>query len=318
MCGIVGYIGNKPAKPILLKGLSNLEYRGYDSAGFAVLHEDKINVLKDVGRVEHLINISNASNFNSSIGIAHTRWATHGKPSKENSHPHLDNSATFAVVHNGIIENYSVLKTFLESNGYIFHSQTDTEIIPNLIHYFYKQNNDFLKSVSLACQKLEGSYAISVICKFNPDKIIVAKKDSPLVIGKGENEYFISSDIPAILSYTKEFYFINDLEFAQIYKTEIQFYDSSLNSIKKAPQVLDLGSNSAQKNGYADFMLKEINEQPGAILNTLQDIDFDYAMINNFNKIYIIACGTAMHAGLIRKSLNRRALQNSCNYRYCF
>lgn len=304
MCGIVGYIGNKKAGPILLTGLSSLEYRGYDSAGIATIKNNTIHISKDKGRVENLKNISNEEVLNSNIGIAHTRWATHGKPSMENSHPHMDNSNTFAVVHNGIIENYILLKSFLEENNYSFKSQTDTEIIPNLIHYFYKQNSDLLKSVYLACKKLEGSYAICVISKYEPNKIIVAKKDSPLVIGKGDKENYICSDIPAILEYTKEFYFLNDFEFAEIYNENIIFYDNNLNKILKSSQILDLDSNAVQKNGYEDFMLKEINEQPNAIRQTLQNIDFDYNIIKNCSKIYIVACGTAMHAGLVRKAFS--------------
>ena len=304
MCGIVGYIGNKKASPILLNGLLNLEYRGYDSAGIATIENNKIHITKDKGRVENLKYLVSHETLNSNIGIAHTRWATHGKPSMENSHPHMDNSNTFAVIHNGIIENYASLKLFLETTGYTFISQTDTEIIPNLIHYFYIQNNDLLKSVYLACKKFEGSYAICVINKLEPNKIIVAKKDSPLVIGKGNNENYICSDIPAILEYTKDFYFLNDFEFAEVFDNQITFYDNNLNKIKKTSQKLDLDSTSAQKNGYEDFMLKEINEQPTSIRQTLHNMDFDFNLIKNFSKLYIVACGTAMHAGLVRKKIN--------------
>ena len=274
--------------------------------GIATIEGNKIDVLKDMGRVQNLIYQSKENSSN--IGIAHTRWATHGKPSKENAHPHLDNSNTFSVVHNGIIENYVQLKSFLEVNGYKFYSQTDTEIIPNLIHYFYKQHNSFLKSVNLACKKLEGSYAICVLCTEEPNKIIVAKKDSPLVLGKGENENYICSDIPAILEYTKEFFFLSDFEFAEITKENIDFYDINLNPITKKSQIINLDNNAAQKNGYEDFMLKEIIEQPDSIRKTLQDFEFDYNIIKKFRKINIIACGTAMHAGLVRQSTYRRTL----------
>lgn len=302
MCGIVGYIGNRNVQTVLLNGLTSLEYRGYDSSGIALINKNNIEIIKDKGRVSNLANLVNNINFNSKIGIAHTRWATHGKPSKENSHPHSDNTNTFSVVHNGIIENYSVLKAFLEANDYKFVSQTDTEIIPNLIHYFYKQNNDFLRSVYLACKKLEGSYALSIICKDEPEKIIVAKKDSPLIIGKGENENYISSDIPAILPYTNNFYFMNDFEYAEIFQDTINFYDSNLELIHKESQIIDLDNKSAQKDGYEDFMLKEIYEQSKSVRQTIQDIEFDYSQIKNFNKIYIVACGTAMHSGLVRKA----------------
>ena len=302
MCGIVGYIGNKQAKPILLTGLTNLEYRGYDSAGITIINKNKKEIIKDEGRVKHLIDLVKDNPTEAKIGIAHTRWATHGKPSQKNSHPHLDNSNTFAVVHNGIIENYNELKSFLIQKNYHFISETDTEIIPNLIHYFYNQNNDFLHSVYLTCKKLTGSYAISVICNKEPDKIIVAKKDSPLIIGKGENEYYISSDIPAILSYTNNFYFMNDLEYAEITKDNINFHDKNLLQINKELKTIDLDNNAAQKNGYDDFMLKEIKEQSNSIYQTIQDFEFDYNLIQNINKIYIVACGTAMHAGLVRQT----------------
>ena len=211
MCGIVGYIGNKKASPVLINGLLKLEYRGYDSAGIATIEKDKIEVMKDKGRVNNLYKIDGISDLMGTIGIAHTRWATHGKPSKENSHPHKDNSNSFAVVHNGIIENYQELKQFLLKNGYEFYSNTDTEVIPNLIHYHFSKdevNDDkkILRAVKNAVSDLKGSYAIEVLSTYNKDKMIVVRKDSPLVIGKGEGENFIASDIPAILAYTKNFY----------------------------------------------------------------------------------------------------------------
>ena len=215
MCGIIGYIGKKTnIEKILVDSLKTLEYRGYDSAGIAVMEDGKISVMKDKGRVNNLYNIDGINDLSGTIGIAHTRWATHGVPSKENSHPHMDNSGEFAVVHNGIIENYSELKEFLSSKGYKFYSQTDTEVIPNLIHYYFeKDSNDddkkVLRAVSKACKDLKGSYAIELISKTNPDTMIVVRKDSPLVIGKGENENYISSDIPAILSFTKDFYLLD-------------------------------------------------------------------------------------------------------------
>ena len=203
MCGIVGYIGNKKANSILLAGLTKLEYRGYDSAGLAIIENNEIKVQKDKGRVKNLYNIKEIENSNGNIGIAHTRWATHGVPSKINAHPHLDNSKSFAVVHNGIIENYVELKKFLTDNGYKFYSATDTEVIPNLIHYFYTNDNSndelkFLRAVKTACDKLVGSFALEVISKFCPDNMIVVRKDSPLVIGKGYGESYVASDIPAI------------------------------------------------------------------------------------------------------------------------
>ena len=219
MCGIIGYIGHKKASPILINGLLRLEYRGYDSAGISTVEKNGLSIMKDKGRVKNLYNLDGINDLTGTIGIAHTRWATHGKPSKENSHPHLDNSNNFSVVHNGIIENYNDLRKFLIDNGYTFRSQTDTEVIPNLIHYYYSKDtkNDDLKvlrAVQKACMDLKGSFAIQVISSFMPDNMIVIRKDSPLVIGKGDGENYISSDIPAILSFTRDFYLLNDYEFA--------------------------------------------------------------------------------------------------------
>lgn len=219
MCGIIGYIGHKKASPILINGLLRLEYRGYDSAGISTVEKNGLSIMKDKGRVKNLYNLDGIDDLTGTIGIAHTRWATHGKPSKENSHPHLDNSNNFSVVHNGIIENYNDLRKFLIDNGYTFRSQTDTEVIPNLIHYYYSKDtkNDDLKvlrAVQKACMDLKGSFAIQVISSFMPDNMIVIKKDSPLVIGKGDGENYISFYIPAILSFTRDFYLLNDYEFA--------------------------------------------------------------------------------------------------------
>ena len=318
MCGIVGYIGTKKASPILINGLLRLEYRGYDSAGISTLEQYGLSVAKNKGRVSNLYDLDLLDKLEGTIGIAHTRWATHGKPSKENSHPHLDNSNTFSVVHNGIIENYNELKNFLIKNGYNFLSETDTEVIPNLIHYYYLKdtsNNEskFLKAVNNACRDLKGSYAIEVISKLYPDKMIVTRKDSPLVIGKGINENYISSDIPAILSFTKDFYLLDDNELVEIYKDKIIFYNSNLEKIEKQVKSILWNSSAAEKDGYDDFMLKEIYEQSNSIRETigakLDDtfIDFDdfsltKEYLSNINKIYIIACGTAMHAGLATKN----------------
>ncbi|MCI8587084.1 MAG: glutamine--fructose-6-phosphate transaminase (isomerizing) [Clostridia bacterium] len=316
MCGIVGYVGIKKAAPILIDGLLKLEYRGYDSAGISTIEDNSLSLIKDKGRVKNILNIQGFNSLSGTTGIAHTRWATHGKPSRENSHPHFDNSSTFSVVHNGIIENYNELRDFLIGNGYLFISQTDTEIIPNLIHYYYSgiANNDFLQSVKLACNDLHGSFAIEVICKDFPDNIIVAKKDSPLVIGKGIDENYIASDIPAVLKYTKNFYFLNDNEFALLTKNSISFFDNELHEISKDIKIIDWDENSADKNGYEDYMLKEIYEQPDSIRKTINsrlldngnfdfsDLNFSKNYLNAISKIYIIACGTAMHAGLSVKN----------------
>ena len=314
MCGIVGYIGTQKAVPILLDGLTKLEYRGYDSAGISTIETSKITITKDKGRVKNLSELLKDSNSTSTIGIAHTRWATHGKPSKTNSHPHTDNTNKFSVVHNGIIENYTDIKKFLMDNGYKFISETDTEVIPNLISYYYASGNDFLKSVNLACNDLEGSYAIEVLCEDFPDRIIVAKKDSTLVIGTSKDSNYIASDIPAVLSYTKDFYLLEDGDIVEIYANKLNFYDKDLNPIKKKIEKISWDASAIEKNGYDDFMLKEINEQVVSIRETigfklnkenieLDNISLSKDFLSNINKIFIVACGTAMHAGLAVKSI---------------
>ena len=313
MCGIVGYNGNKKACPILINGLKKLEYRGYDSAGISVMESNNIIIKKDKVRVANLENIEGIESLNGTLGIAHTRWATHGKPSKENAHPHMDNSKTFSVVHNGIIENYKELRDFLESKNYTFYSDTDTETIPNLIHYYYEKENNFLKAVNLACKDLKGSYALEVINKNNPDTLIVTRKDSPLVIGTKKDETFISSDIPALISFTNNFYFLNDKEYAVITKGNIEFYDFDLNKLTKKSESVELAADSADKGKFEDYMLKEIFEQPKAIRETIgtslngnsitfDGLSLDKNFLRTINQIYIVACGTAMHAGLAVKA----------------
>lgn len=317
MCGIVGYIGTKKASPILIQGLLKLEYRGYDSAGIATVENTGITVMKDKGRVKNLYNLDGIDNLEGTIGIAHTRWATHGKPSQINSHPHMDQDELFAVVHNGIIENYNELREELKAKGYKFISQTDTEIIPNLINYYYKKdekNDDkrFLRAVRNACMDFKGSFAIEAITKDNSEKMIVVRKDSPLVIGIGDGEFFIASDIPAILSYTKEFYLLNDYEFVELENGKAKIYDKDLNEIKKEITKIEWDSSSAEKDGYEHFMLKEIYEQPVSIRETIgarlnnskvefDELKFTKEYLESLNKIYIVACGTAMHAGLATK-----------------
>lgn len=326
MCGIVGYVGGKTACPILINGLLALEYRGYDSAGIASIENGKICVMKDKGRVKNLNNIRGIDKLTGTIGIAHTRWATHGKPSKENSHPHMDNSETFAVVHNGIIENYSDLRKFLSDNGYKFLSQTDTEVIPNLIHYYFTKNidntdNKFLSAVQKATADLKGSFAIEVLSSLYPDEMIVVRKDSPLVIGKSTESYHIASDIPALLEYTRDFYLLDDYEYALIKKDMIKFYDSNLIEHNKEVKNIEWAASAAEKNGYDDYMLKEIYEQPNAIRETIgsrlklnektdfSDIDISKDYLETISRIYIVACGTAMHAGLTGKKF----IENLCH-----
>ena len=324
MCGIVGYIGSKKATPILIDGLMSLEYRGYDSAGIATIEKDVIKVMKDKGRVKNLYNLDGIDKLSGTVGIAHTRWATHGKPSKENAHPHMDNSGKFVVVHNGIIENYADLRDFLISKGYTFLSETDTEVIPNLIHYYYTngpvsvlkdESEKFLGAVKSAVYDLKGSYAIEAISTICPDEVIVVRKDSPLVIGKADGENYIASDIPAILKYTKEFYLLDDNEFAIIKSDNIRFFDNSLVEHNKAVKNIEWDANAAGKDGYEDYMLKEIFEQPTSIRETIgsrfrlgekcsfDDIEISKEYLENVNRIFFVACGTAMHAGLVGKNL---------------
>lgn len=324
MCGIIGYLGIKKASPILLAGLNRLEYRGYDSAGISTVEIDGIHVVKDKGRVKNLESIPEINTLEGTVGIAHTRWATHGKPSKENAHPHQDNSKTFSVVHNGIIENYSELKNLLLENGYHFFSDTDTEIIPNLIHYYYmkeleldsdKTVQKFLRAVRDCCSDLKGSFALEVICSDFPHNMIVVRKDSPLVIGTCDDEKYISSDIPAILSYTRDFYLLDDLEFVVLDNKSATFYNSDLEILPKKTCNIEWNATASEKNGYADFMSKEIDEQPTAIRETIgsriniSDFHCEFSelpltkdYLQSINKIYIVACGTAMHAGLSGKN----------------
>ena len=254
------------------------------------------------------------------IGIAHTRWATHGKPSNENSHPHVDGKKNFAVVHNGIVENYHELRDFLSKKGYSFYSETDTEVIPNLIDYYYEKDTKdddkrVLRAVVSACSDLKGSFALEIISSFLPEKMIVVRKDSPLVIGTTSTENYISSDIPAILSYTKDFYLLNDYEYVVLSKNKAEFFDSNLKPIKKDLVNIDWNASAAEKDGYPDFMLKEIHEQPKSIRETIgsrltsdgkctiESLDLSKDYLKSLNRIYIVACGTAMHAGLATKAL---------------
>ena len=310
MCGIVGYVGNKEAKKILLEGLTKLEYRGYDSAGFAVMNDNNIGCLKCKGRVKNLIEDKSINEFIGNLGIAHTRWATHGEPSTRNSHPHLDNEGKIAVVHNGIIENYVELKNSLLEKGYVFLSDTDTEVIPNLIDYYYKLNNNenFLKAVKQATDDLLGSYALEIISIYNPEEIIVTRKDSPLVVGKGVGENYICSDVPAVLSYTNVFYYLGEKEFAVITKNDIKFYNNNLENISKDAKIVDWENSAADKGNFEDYMLKEIFEQPRKVEETfdianLKGLELEKDYLKSINKIVIVACGTAKNAGTVAKNI---------------
>ena len=337
MCGIIGYIGNKKAEPILINGLLRLEYRGYDSAGISTLENRIIKTIKNKGRIKDLLENKEINTLNGTIGIGHTRWATHGEPSSINSHPHLDNTKSFSVVHNGIIENYAEIKAFLIGLGYTFYSATDTEVVPNLIHYnfekYLKENNlnidtlnkQDLKTIILniiheTCQKLHGSYALEIITTYLPDSLIVTRKDSPLVIGQGDEESYISSDIPAILSFTKDFYLLNNYEYAYLTKDVLEFYDNDLNKINKEIKNITWDMSAAEKDGFDDYMLKEIFEQPKSIRETIgsritkddisiPEITLSKDYLNSLNRIYLVACGTAMHAGLAIKRLMETLLK---------
>lgn len=306
MCGIVGYIGKGDAKNVILQGLEKLEYRGYDSAGIAIIKDSKIIVEKKKGKLKNLESHLEGMDLNSHIGIGHTRWATHGEPSDRNSHPHFSEDMSIAVVHNGIIENYSILKNELIQKGYNFNSDTDTEVVVHLIHSLYK--GDLFKAVTETLKCLRGSYALGVLHKDFPDQIICARKDSPLVIGIGENENIIASDVPALLKYTKNVYFLEDGDIAKLTADSIEIFDKTLTSVEREIKVIEWDYEQATKGGFSHFMIKEIFEQPESIRETLNRriqngaIDFSDVLsdseIERFDMIHIVACGTAYHAGL--------------------
>ncbi|MBZ4666260.1 glutamine--fructose-6-phosphate transaminase (isomerizing) [Mahella sp.] len=314
MCGIVGYIGHQQAVPILLNGLKRLEYRGYDSAGVAVYQGDSIEVIKAKGRLNVLESALTGRELIGTLGIGHTRWATHGEPSDVNSHPHTDASGEIAVVHNGIIENYMRIKQWLQEQGAIFISDTDTEVIAHLIHHFYE--DDLLSAVQRAVSYLEGSYALAVMCGREPDKLIAVRKDSPLIIGLGDSENFIASDIPAILPYTREVYFLNDKELAVLTCDGVSIKDEYGRDVTRDVYHVTWDIEAAEKGGFEHFMLKEIHEQPKALRDTMasritQDLsinlhDLDDIDIEKTNKLFIVACGTAYHAGVVGKYLIER------------
>ncbi len=306
MCGIVGYIGHRDTKEVILHGLKTLEYRGYDSSGMALMTNGEIIVEKKVGKIQNLENSISNKNFISEIGIGHTRWATHGVPSDKNSHPHYSMDKSVAVVHNGIIENYQILRKELEDKGYVFTSDTDTEVISQLVQEMY--NGDILDTISKVLKKLEGSYAIGVLHKNHPNELICAREHSPLVIGIGEKENFIASDVSALLKYTKNVYYLEDGDIAVLKTQDIKIFDKEKNPIKREKKSIEWNLEQATKCGYPHFMLKEIFEQPQVVEETFnkrvhnEKVDFSdilsYEDIKHIDKIYIVACGTAYHAGL--------------------
>ena len=319
MCGIVGYIGEEQAAPILLNGLQKLEYRGYDSAGVAVYNDTGVHVVKSKGRLSVLDGIlQGGKELPGTVGIGHTRWATHGAPSDVNSHPQVSDGGLFAVVHNGIIENYLYLKNHLIRRGVEFVSDTDTEVVAQMLEYYYK--GDVLETIQKVISKVEGSYALGIICADCPDRIFAVRKDSPLIIGIGEGENYIASDVPAILSRTRDIYRLKDQEIAVLTRDTIDFYNQELEPIRKEPERIQWDITAAEKGGYEHFMMKEICEQPEALRKTisprirdgkivLDDITLTKEQIQDLRKVFIVACGTSYHVGVVAKYAFERLLK---------
>ena len=313
MCGIVGYIGFNQASDFLLDGMAKLEYRGYDSAGIAVIGpENVIKIQKMVGRLANLEAIVKADPNEGTVGIGQTRWATHGRPSDMNAHPHASEDGKFAVVHNGIIENYMPLKEELIAKGYHFKSETDTEVVAHLLEDMY--DGDFVSTVRRMLDRVDGAYALEIICADEPDKIICTKKENPLVIGLGKGENFVASDIPAIINYTRDTYILNDGELAIVTRDNVSVFDRKGNTIDKEVFHVNWNAEAAEKGGYEHFMLKEIHDQPKAVRDTFgthisedgktvifDELNWTADDVAAFNKILIVACGTAYHAGLVTK-----------------
>lgn len=311
MCGIVGYIGKAQAAPILLDGLAKLEYRGYDSAGISIFDGENIQTVKTKGKIKDLRELTHdGADLAGTVGIGHTRWATHGEPSDANSHPHVNASETIAVVHNGIIENYLELKKRLLAKGYIFQSETDTEVVTLLLDYYF--DGDLLKTLSKVMSRIEGSYALGIINKDNPDEIIAVKKDSPLIVGLSEDGNYIASDIPAVLKHTRKIYILEDGEIVKLTRNNVTVYNQDLDVVEKEVTEIQWDVSAAEKGGYQHFMMKEIHEQPKAVRDTIfprikEDDVFIHELrmtdeqIKDLKKVFIIACGSAYHAGVTGK-----------------
>lgn len=311
MCGIVGFTGLKPVAPILLDGLKRLEYRGYDSAGIAVFKDNQITVKKAQGRLDTLCKlIDDGKDFDSTIGIGHTRWATHGKPSDVNAHPHISNDNNFAIVHNGIIENYATLKDELIKKGYVFISETDTEVIAQLLEDNY--DGDMLSTISKTISMLQGSYALGIISTYEPDVLYAVRSASPLIVGVSDSGNMIASDIPAVLPVTRDIIYLNDDEIVRLTKDKVEVFDNNLNPVEKQIKTIKWDISSAEKGGYDHFMIKEIMEQPKALRDTiaprikngdivLDDVELTKEMLEKFNRICIVACGSAYHVGVVAK-----------------
>lgn len=310
MCGIVGYLGNKEAADILVDGLKKLEYRGYDSAGIAIYNGEGIQVLRSVGKLGELAELTDVVDPWGVVGIGHTRWATHGKPSTQNAHPHCDCTGKFVVVHNGIIENYLPLREELIAEGHVFSSETDTEVLAHLLEKFYA--GDLVKAVQKTVAVIRGAFAFVAFTEHEPDRLVAVREDSPLIIGIGQNEQFIASDIPAILKYTNRVYILNDGEIADLSRETIKLMTATGEPVEREVFTVDWNPEMAEKNGYEHFMLKEIHEQPEALrrflagrLNDqviqLEELNLTIADLQKYSKISIVACGTAYHSGLIGK-----------------
>jgi len=313
MCGIVGYIGDEQAAPILLNGLTKLEYRGYDSAGIAVYNGTEIKMEKVSGRLRRLKDLTNdGATLPGTIGIGHTRWATHGSPSDTNAHPHFNRDRSIIVVHNGIIENYSKLKLDLIGRGYEFVSETDTEVLAHLLDYYYHKHHNPLEALTRVMQKVEGSYALGILFKDFPGQIFSARKDSPLIVGHSEGGNFIASDVPAILQYTRDVFYMNNEEIAVLSRDGIQFYNVDEEPLEKTSTRIEWDIHAAEKGGYEHFFLKEVYEQPKALRDTLsprikdgeiviEELGMTDEEIQKVGKIMIVACGSAYHTGVMAK-----------------
>ena len=323
MCGIVGYVGHQEAAPILLDGLERLEYRGYDSAGIAVCGDGVLRLCKKKGRVAALRELTHdGGDLPGTLGIGHTRWATHGEPNDVNAHPHMSQSGKFAVVHNGIIENFITLKEELQQKGYVFQSETDTEVVAQLLDYYYSDCGDFFEAMNRLLHAVDGAYALGIICADYPDRLVAARKDAPLLLGFGDGENFIASDVTALIRHTRDIAYMDDGELAILSRSGIRVYDRQLRPVEKKHHHVDWEVDAAEKGGYAHFMLKEIMEQPAAIRKAtaariqggrvvLQDLTMTPEQIRAMGRIYIVACGSSYHVGMVGKYNLERMLRRS-------
>ena len=323
MCGIVGYVGTQQAAPLLLEGLRRLEYRGYDSAGMAVCGPDGLRVQKAKGRLQALADLTDeGKTMPGVIGIGHTRWATHGEPNDTNAHPQVSESGRFAVVHNGIIENYAELKKKLLEKGYTFRSETDTEVVAQLLDWYYRDSRDVFEAVTSMLSSVEGTYALGILCTDTPDRLIAARKDAPLLLGYGEGENFIASDVTALLRHTRDVVYMDDGELAVVTAGSIRIYDERRRPVEKERHYIDWDVDAAEKGGYAHFMLKEIFEQPTAISKAitgriqegrvvLSDLTMTDREIRDIGRIFIVACGSSYHVGMVGKYNLERMLRRS-------